>query len=59
MTTKFDGTEASITAYVPDGCSMNIFVELDDAKIAALSRSHAATDAWYHNGIPWYDYATG
>jgi hypothetical protein len=38
---------------------MNIFVELDDDKIADLSRSHAATDAWYHNGIEWYDYATG
>jgi len=59
MQTKFTGTEDSIKAYVPIGCSMNIYTEMDDDKIADLARSHAATDAWYHNGIAWYDYATG
>jgi hypothetical protein len=59
MKTKFTGTEDSIKAYVPLGCSMNIYTEMDEDKVADLERSHAATDAWYHNGIGSYDYAAG
>ena len=50
---------ADIKNDIPADCSANIYVETDANAVDGLDRSHAATDAWYHNGIEWYDYATG
>jgi hypothetical protein len=59
MKKKFTGTEASIKDDVPEDCSMNIYKETDQMKVADLERSHAATDSWYHNGVKYYNPATG
>jgi len=55
----FTGVASSLKPKVPTGCSMSFYEETNSAKVAALPTSHAATDAWYHEGKPWYDAATG
>ena len=38
---------ASIKSSIPAGCTANIYVETNNAKIAGLEKSNVATDAWY------------
>jgi hypothetical protein len=41
-------------------CGMNSYEEKGGATaVANLSKNHAATDAWYFKGEPYYDYTTG